>query len=563
MTQQDKLIVNEHKIMAILQAFCLEPSGEVTISLYNMDDDGETEYRFANIAKMIEELNINNVKVVDGVVTDLDGNPISIANAEKFSNKTLEEVRAGIDAVKLGGEAPEYYRNTFNRVKMLIDTEQTSFPERWMAGVTWENEIIFWGYNNSAYFVPGLGTDNAGVQTIPHPVEKRGVLVKKLYANTWNLFVLYEDGDLYVLGYNGYGQLGIGNTANQFRLIKSAENVEKLSTSSVGYHQDYNHTMILKSDKTVWLTGNNDDGQLGNGNETNQNSWVKANVPPAKDILAIGTDVANSYITTVEGEVFVTGHNGFGQLGDGSTVRSLVFKKINNLSDYNIVKMVGAGGTRSSNSAYYYNFALFLTDMGRVFSVGHNGYGQLGVGNTEHQKLPIEIQYGHDNSTDPIVDIFTSKGAWGSAGYITQSGKLYMMGYNGYGELGLGDTTSRTVPTLVMRDVEYVQAISSGTYSYHRTYIARKKNKSWWTWGYNGNGQCGDGTTINVTTPKELQIDNPEKVIQVSQGGYSSDTHWNFLMEDGRVYGVGDNDYQQSYAYGSADNIRRPIRTFF
>lgn len=224
--------------------------------------------------------------------------------------------------------------------------------------------------------------------------------------------------------------------------------------------------------------------------------------------------------------------------------------------------MVGAGGTRSSNSAYYYNFALFLTDIGRVFSVGHNGYGQLGVGNTEDQKLPIEITYGHDNSTDPVKDIFTSKGAWGSAGYITESGKLFMMGHNGYGELGLGDTSNRNVPTLVMEDVEYIQAISSGTYSYHRTYLIIKKDGTLWTWGYNGNGQVGDNTTTQRNSPVQIDFDNVDKIVQISQGGNSSQTHWNILLNDGRVYSWGDNDYQQVYAYGSADNIRRPIRTF-
>lgn len=562
MTQQDKLIANEHKVMAILQDFSLSPSAEVNISLYNMEDDGETQYSFSNIAKMIEDLNINNVKVVDGKVVDLEGSPVTAANADKLGNKTVEEVRAGIDAQKLGGEAPDYFRNTFNRIKMLVDTEQTSFPAEWMAGVTWENEIVFWGYNYGAYFIPGLGTSNVGVQTIPHPVEKQGVLVGKLYANTRNLFVLYEDGDLYALGYNGYGQLGIGNTANQFKLIKSAENVVKLSTSSVGYHQDHNHVMILKSDQTVWLTGNNDEGQLGNGNETHQNTWIKADVPSAKDILAIGTNHGNSYILTVDGKVWASGVNSYGQLGDGSTARSFVFKKISNISDHNIVKMVGAGGTRNGSSTYYFNFVLFLTDTGRVFAVGHNGYGQLGVGNTEHQKLPIEIQYGHDNSADPIVEVFTSKAALGSAGYITQSGKLYMMGNNSYRELGLGDMVNRTVPTLVMENIEYVQAMSSGTYSYYRTYIARKKDKSWWTWGYNGNGQCGDGTTSTLNTPKQLRVNHPEKVIQVSQGGYSFSTHWNFLLEDGRVYGVGANNYRQSYVYANSSNIRQPIRTF-
>ncbi len=446
---------------------------------------------------------------------------------------------------------------------MLIDTEQTSFPERWMAGVTWENEILFWGHNGTAYFVGGMDTDNYGVKTISHPIGKEKVLIKKLYANTWNLFVLYEDGDLYALGYNGYGQLGVGNTANQFQLIKSAENVKKLSTSSVGYHQDYNHVMILKEDGTVWLVGNNDEGQLGNGNETNQSSWVKADVAEkAKDILAIGTDQGNSYILTESGKVYATGYNGYGQLGDGSTNRRFVFEKINNISDHNIVKMVGAGGTRSGSGAYYFNFILFLTDEARVFGVGHNGYGELGVGNTEYQKLPIEIRYGHVNSEDPIKEIFTSKSAWGSSGYITTSGKLFMMGNNGYGELGLGDTTNRNEPTFVMDNVEYIQANSSGTHSYHRTYIAKKRDATLWAWGYNGEGQVGDNTTTQRNSPVQIAFDFTDKIKQISQGGYSSTSFWNVLLNDGRVYGWGDNDYQQSYTAHTSGNIRRPIRTF-
>jgi len=564
MTKGDITIINNHRVMMILEKFSLDDAGEVEISLYDWENDKavEKEYRFSNIKKMIDELNANNIKCVDGEVTDQEGKPVWVDNAKKLENKTLKEVRAGIDATKLGGKNPEYYRYAFNRIKMLVDTEETSAPAQWMAGVTWENELVFWGYNHASYFINGMGTDNAGVQTIPQSVEKHGVEIKKLYANTWNLFVLYEDGDLYVMGYNGYGQLGVGNTAIQYKLVKSAENVTKLSTSSVGYHQDYNHVMILKEDGSAWLTGHNGAGQLGNGNTTSQNSWVKADIlEKAKDILAVGTNNATSYILTEDGTVYATGYNGHGQLGDGSVTNSSGFKKINNISDYKVVKIVGAGGTRYSSSAYYHNFILFLTDAGRVFTLGYNGYGQLGVNNTEHQRLPIEISYGHENNNDPVKDIFTSKASMGSSGYITESGRLYMTGYNAYGELGVGDTTNRLVPTFVMNDVSYVQSVASGTYGYHRTYIARKLDGTLFAWGYNGNGQVGDNTTTNATTPKQIPFDNADKVVQISQGGYSSSTHFNVLLSDGRVYGWGANEYQQSYPQNGSANVRRPIRT--
>jgi alpha-tubulin suppressor-like RCC1 family protein len=70
--------------------------------------------------------------------------------------------------------------------------------------------------------------------------------------------ILKTDGTLWATGYNFSGQLGTGDTLNRKTPVQVMSGV---SAVSAGYF----HTMILKSNGTLWATGNNVDGELGNG----------------------------------------------------------------------------------------------------------------------------------------------------------------------------------------------------------------------------------------------------------------------------------------------------------
>jgi alpha-tubulin suppressor-like RCC1 family protein len=41
---------------------------------------------------------------------------------------------------------------------------------------------------------------------------------------------------------------------------------------------------------------------------------------------------------------------------------------------------------------FKFNFNLFFSESGEVLSFGDNQFGQLGLGNTENQRIPIEIK---------------------------------------------------------------------------------------------------------------------------------------------------------------------------
>ncbi len=82
---------------------------------------------------------------------------------------------------------------------------------------------------------------------------------------------------------------------------------------------------------------------------------------------------------------------------------------------------------------------------------------------------------------------------------ITETGDLYMWGYNGSGQLGDGTEVDKSRPAKIM---EKVKSVSLG--NDHSAVITETGNL--YMWGYNACGQLGDGTKVNKSTPVKIQI---------------------------------------------------------
>jgi alpha-tubulin suppressor-like RCC1 family protein len=88
---------------------------------------------------------------------------------------------------------------------------------------------------------------------------------------------LKKNGTLFTWGGNYYGQLGDGT------------NVQKNSPVQIGTDQDWTtltscydyHTLIVKTDGSLWACGRNHKGQLGNGTTTNQSIFTQIACPTA------------------------------------------------------------------------------------------------------------------------------------------------------------------------------------------------------------------------------------------------------------------------------------------
>ena len=138
---------------------------------------------------------------------------------------------------------------------------------------------------------------------------------KAVAAGNGHSMVLTQDGVVLAMGQNQYGQLGDGSYADKTRFVK----VMKRGASAIA--AGHLHSMILKADGGVWSTGWNGDGQIGIGSKSDK-VWGKLNF--FSQVMSDGKAVAaggyHSIILRVDGTVWTTGWNMYGQLGDGTTI---------------------------------------------------------------------------------------------------------------------------------------------------------------------------------------------------------------------------------------------------
>ena len=83
--------------------------------------------------------------------------------------------------------------------------------------------------------------------------------------------------------------------------------------------------MMLKEDGSVWATGCNHYGQLGDGSTTNRHIFAQV-ISEAAKVVAAGT--FHSMVVKRGGSIWATGSNRYGQYGDGSTISEKVFVRL-------------------------------------------------------------------------------------------------------------------------------------------------------------------------------------------------------------------------------------------
>jgi alpha-tubulin suppressor-like RCC1 family protein len=218
--------------------------------------------------------------------------------------------------------------------------------------------------------------------------------------------------DLYGMGDNGSGDLGNGtyNNTNQ------PERIERDNTLVFG---DYyvtavaageNHTLLVKSDGSLWAMGNDEDGQLGDGGSFGTNRAEKI-VPNGVTALAAGW--LHSLFVKSDGSLWAMGWNYYGQLGAPN-----VSTGNGNSFTNRPVQIVSSGVTAIAAT---YGQSLFIKSDGSLWAMGDNEYGQLGDGTTNNANQPRQIVAGGVTAIAAGFD-FTL--------FLMSDGSLWGMGEN-------------------------------------------------------------------------------------------------------------------------------------
>jgi alpha-tubulin suppressor-like RCC1 family protein len=172
-----------------------------------------------------------------------------------------------------------------------------------------------------------------------------------------------------------------------------------------------------------------------------------------------------------------------------------------------------------------------------LLAFGHNGNYCLGDGTNENRSSPT------------IVTLSTSENPYWSEidpgfNYVIglKGGALWSWGYNVYGQLGLGDTTDRSVPTQIGTDTTWTKIAVGRDHV-----IALKVDGTLWSWGRNNVGQLGLDDVDNRSTPTQIGSDTNWTKIA------SGFAHNMALKGDGTLWSWGQDDLGQLMLNNTVD----------
>jgi alpha-tubulin suppressor-like RCC1 family protein len=321
-------------------------------------------------------------------------------------------------------------------------------------------QVKCWGLNTSGQL--GLGdTSNRGDaagemgDSLPTVSLGTGRTAKAIASGGEHSCALLDNGTVKCWGHNTYGNLGLGDTAH--RGDAAGEMGDSLPTISLGTGRTatqltagYRHTCALLDNAQVKCWGYNLYGQLGLGDANHRgdassemgDSLPTASLGAGRSAQAI---VSGSYHTCAlldTNRAKCWGYNVYGQLGLGDT--SNRGDGASEMGDSLPLIDLGTGRTVLTLSASSRRTCAVL-DNYTAKCWGQNTYGDLGLGDTAHRgdgasemgdNLPA-ISIGTGRSFSAIA-----AGANHNCARL-DDGRSKCWGYNGYGDLGLGDTSSR------------------------------------------------------------------------------------------------------------------------
>ena len=336
-----------------------------------------------------------------------------------------------------------------------------------------KNDGTLWSTGYNKYGQLGLG-DTSHRYTFTQ-VTTNTDDVKSFYCGGYHNLILKNDDTLWGCGYNGHGQLGLGDTNSRTtftQIITNADNIKQV------YCGNY-YTIILENDGTLWGCGDNSYGQLGLGDTNNRITFTQITTN-TDDIKEIYCGAYHTFILKNDGTLWSCGGNNYGQLGLGDTTNRTTFTQVTTNADN--VKSVYCG--------YYHTF--ILKNDGTLWSCGFNDYGSLGLGDTGYRTTFTQVT----TNADDIKEVYCS---FYHTIILKNDGTLWGCGYNGDGQFGLGNIGSSTTFTQITTNADNVKEIYCG-----RNYTIMLKNDGiLWSCGFNDYGQLGLGdTTSRITFTK-------------------------------------------------------------
>ena len=436
-----------------------------------LEEEGVSVTEEDDMASLISKVDSEFAKdnnTINDLNTDIENTRSTLAGLMQEGGYDItgdEDIDRLLDLLVLSGIS-------VSEIKQIVGSDSFTFILKYDGSV--------WSCGGNTWGQLGLNNTN-NKHTFTKVTTNINNDVKQIACGIGHTFILKNDGSVWSCGYNEYGQLGLGDTTTYKTFTQVTTNINSDVKHIVC---GSNYTFILKNDGSVWSCGNNAYGQLGLNDTDNRTVFTQITTNINNDVkqIACSSISIHTFILKNDGSIWSCGINEEGQLGLGTSdtnAHSTFTQVTTNIN--NDVKQVACGE--------YHTF--ILKNDGSVWSCGNNEDGQLGLGNTTKRKSFTQVTTNINNDVKQIV--------CGShhTFILKNDGSVWGCGSNYHGELGLDDTTDRTsftqVTTNINNDVK--QIVCGGEY----TFIL-KNDGSVYSCGYNGVGQLG----LNNTTSKSI-----------------------------------------------------------
>jgi alpha-tubulin suppressor-like RCC1 family protein len=391
-----------------------------------------------------------------------------------------------------------------------------------------DRTVRCWGFNSFGWLGDGTTTRRLNpVQVLAsgtaalNPVVLSGVT--QITAGDAHTCALLEDKTVRCWGRNGSGRLGDGTTEQRLNPVQVLASGSTQGTDVLGgvaqITAGNGHTCALLEDKTIRCWGFNRNGQLGDG--TLGDGLTEQRLNPVQ-VLASGstqgTDVLGGVAQITAGDAHTCalleektircwGFNLRGQLGDGTTTQRL-----------NPVQVLASGSTQGANvlggvtqvAAGNDDHTCALLEDKTVRCWGDNQGGKLGDGTTDQRFNPVQVLASGSTQGTNVLGGVTQVAA-GNDDHtcaLLEDKTVSCWGYNGFGALGDGTTTNRLNPVQVLAsgDTQGTDVLGGVTQiATGRDHTcARLDDKTARCWGFNSNGELGDGTQTQRLNPVQV-----------------------------------------------------------
>ncbi|KAH9260119.1 hypothetical protein BASA81_001894 [Batrachochytrium salamandrivorans] len=345
---------------------------------------------------------------------------------------------------------------------------------------------------------------------------------KRLAGAGYHFLALQRDGQVLGVGYNGQGQLGLNMISNTVVFPQPMVSVTNASDLSAGVF----HSCLIDQDAQIKCVGHNDYYQLGDGTQAN-----KAELAPTLGLESGIEEVYCSY---------------YGSCARTTSGKAQCWGDFANAVRTSLVNITLPGGVQSISLGYKH--ACIVAVGGKLYCMGLNSHGQLGMGNKTDQAAPIQVvglaaenivsvacgwehtcavnaagaafcwgeldsgRLGNPsitlNSPNPVQVLGISSGAasawtgWYNSFVLMQNGTVLAFGKDRYGAFGTGSFGNQLAPIVFGQGVSGVVELRGG---FLTTCVLLQDDRVWCT-GDNRFGELGVGGTTSSLTLVEMQL---------------------------------------------------------